>query len=124
MVMTWQRRAGLVWVLCALVLAQTLGLMHGALHGLPAQGGAAASAASAADASGAGRASWAADLFSAHVDDSGCRLFDPLTPQGAPAVPGVVLPAVLASFFTDFFLGELLACSATPFDARGPPSPR
>lgn len=121
--MTCLRRAGLALVLCALVVAQALGLMHGVLHGLPAQAGAATSAASAPDAS-ADRATWATDLFAGHADDSTCPLFDPLTPQGAPAVPRVVLPVVLASVFIDCFQGEFLARWAALFDARGPPSPR
>ena len=117
-------RALLSFVVFALVAAQALGLMHRVVHA--PYGGARPAALHSAqgEAPGHARASWVEALFAGHADDSSCRLFDPLNHEGAAAVPAVVLPAVLASFFIDFFQGEFLSRWAALYDARGPPTLR
>ena len=119
--MVLSRRITVWLLLCALVAAQALGLMHRIVHAphahLPAQQ--AVQQAHAPHAAG-----WVAGLFAAHHDESTCRLFDPLNHEAAPSVPAVLLPLVLASFFLDFFQGECLARWAALYDARGPPSLR
>jgi len=116
--MPLSRRVTVWLLLCALVAAQALGLMHRTVH-LPhgiAQGQAHAHSHDG-DSHG-----WVADLFAGHEDDSSCRLFDPLNHEGAPCVPPVVLPLSLSSFFLDAFQGDFVARWAALFDARGPPS--
>lgn len=110
------RRVTVWFLLCALVLAQALGLMHRAVH-LPH--GQAQAQEHSLHAHG-----WVADLFAGHDDDSTCRLFDPLNLEGAACVPVVVPPAVAAFFFLDTLQGEFLVRWAALFDARGPPSLR
>lgn len=131
-------RRGLLWlVLCALVTAQALGLMHRVIHGPHVAIGHEAAAFrvpdsrsmsqadAAAHASGVPHGNgWVASLFTGHSDDSTCRLFDPLNHEAAPTVPCITLPVISVFFFIDFFQGEFLARWAALYDARGPPSPR
>lgn len=120
--MTLARR-GLLWLaVFALVAAQALGLMHRVVHAPLASVHTHGHdhAAQAHEDHGNG----VAGLFAGHDDDSTCRLFDPLNHDGAPCVPAVVLPAILASFFLDVFQGEFLARWAALYDARGPPALR
>jgi hypothetical protein len=106
----------------AVVLSHLLGLMHRSLHGPHTQ--VADTAVTEHANHGAGdcdSASWVADLFAAHDDESKCRLFDSLTQGGpqagsvavflAPASPGLLLSLA----------GEALARQAALFEARGPP---
>ena len=129
----------MAWVLaCTLLLAQTLGLMHGVVHVPQAHVHSSGhhhdhdhehehehehDHADAADADhGTG---WLASLFSLHDGDSDCRLFDQASHGSTvPALVAVVLPMVLSSFVFDISRGEALARWAALFDARGPPLTR
>lgn len=133
-------RSLLLWLVAlALVAAQVLGLMHQMVHQQLYGGGAAERLAhtsehARADYSGHERdhardhdhaddhgTHWIAALFSAHSDDSSCRLFDPLQHEGLLMLPALLLPSVLAARFIDFSKGECLARWAALYDARGPP---
>lgn len=118
------------WLLaCALLLAQTLGLMHGVVHGLPSASNDRAavvqqsslSFVQQADAGGAS-GNWVDALFSTHHGHNDCRLFDQASHgSAAPQVAVVALPVVLPPFAVAIFQGEALARWAALFDARGPP---
>ena len=103
----------------ALVLAQTLGLMHRVTHFAPAGLPPAVHHAQSGEHTG-----WVASLFAAHASDTDCRLYDPLNHEGAASVPALVLPLVLSSFFLALAEGDHVARWAALFDARGPPSSR
>ena len=122
----------MAWVLaCTLLLAQTLGLMHGVVHGPQAHIHSSGhehhdhdhdhpDAAEADHGTG-----WLASLFSSHDGDSDCRLFDQASHgNAAPAMLALGLPMVLSSFVVDISRGEALVRWAALFDARGPPLTR
>ena len=114
-------RRVIVWLLlCALIAAQALGLMHRVVH-LPQGQELAHEHHDHAHGHAHGRG-WIAELFAGHDDDSTCRLFDPLNLEGAACVPSVVLPPIAAFFFLDQLQGESIARWVALFDARGPPS--
>ena len=122
------RRAVGGYLALALLLAPMLGLMHGLVHG--AGGDRQAVHRHSAEATGHAHQhghgpGWLADLFSAHADDSDCRVFDQLSHSGVlPALPLLALPMVLSSFVFHFLEGEVLARWAALFEARGPPPAR
>ena len=112
---------------CAMLMAQTLGFMHGVVHS-PINGPYTAagnnvqvtlqSASQAGELSG----NWVDALFSSHHGDNDCRLFDQASHgSAAPQVAALALPVVLPSFAVAIFQGEALARWAALFDARGPP---
>ena len=108
----------------ALLLAPMLGLMHGLTHGALDAHHAAPAQGAQADDSGHEH-HWLADLFSAHADDSDCRVYDQLCHADAASVPTLaVLPLVLPVFVFLFLQGEALARRAALFEARGPPLTR
>lgn len=112
-------RGALPWLLVfALVGSQWLGLVHRVAHG--AQAPATVAGAHAHD----GEHAWADGLFGGHDGDATCRLFDSVCHGGAPVVPSIALPVLLAGVFLDVFSGEFIARWAALFDARGPPVPR
>ena len=115
---------------CALLLSQTLGFMHGVVHGPIRESYTAATAASSnaqlalqsASEAGEPLGHWVDALFSSHHGDNDCRLFDQASHgSAAPQVAALALPAVLPSLVVAYFEGEALARWATLFDARGPP---
>jgi hypothetical protein len=133
----------LAWlVIFALLLVQTLGLIHGVVHGgahaphmshmshmqLPVSGFASAQERQHLHDDGPDAdhdAGWLASLFSSHDGDSDCRLFDQASHgSAAPAVALSSLPMVPPSFVVAIFQGEALARWAALFDARGPPLTR
>lgn len=133
----------LAWlVVFALLLAQTLGLIHGVVHGgahashmshvshmqLPVSAIAGGQEQQHVHDDGldAGHdAGLLASLFSSHDGDSDCRLFDQASHgSAAPAVAPLSLPMVPPSFVVAIFQGEALARWAALFDARGPPLTR
>lgn len=122
------RRAVGVYLALALLLAPMLGLMHGLVHG--AGGDRPAVHLHIAEVAGHAHQhrhdpGWLADLFSAHADDSDCRVFDQLSHSDVlPALPLLALPMVLSSFVFHFLEGEILARWAALFEARGPPPAR
>jgi hypothetical protein len=117
------RRALLVLLLPALLLAQTLGLLHGTLHA-DGHGGAAPAAVSAPN-HGAHAHATLADLFGEHGDAPSCRLYDQLS-HGDIAPPAAALPPVVPACVAAPFVFLRLVALAAPaaFDARGPPALR
>ncbi|MDP1742748.1 hypothetical protein [Polaromonas sp.] len=114
------------WAYLALVflLAPMLGLMHGLTHGPGDSRHAAPAHLVEADESSHAHG-WLADLFSAHADESDCRVYDQLCHGDAvPALPLMALPLVLTAFVFLFLQGETLARRAALFEARGPPLTR
>ena len=118
--MVIRARSGLLWwVLSALLLAQTLGLVHRIAHGsqlvvLPGTQVAAQD-----------DGNWANGLASGHADDASCLVFDQVSQGGAVfALPAIALPAAAPLFFLRWFQGEALARWAALFEARGPPTLR
>lgn len=117
----------MAWGYLALVLllAPLLGLMHGVVHG----GGGLLHAAELQVHEGdsrthphAGAHGWLADLFSAHADDSDCRVYNGLChSDGMAPPPALVLPIALSPFVFHFLEGEVLARKAALFEARAPP---
>jgi hypothetical protein len=107
------RRALIVLLLPALLLAQQLGLLHGIAH---------APASHASAAAAAHEASALAGLFQGH-DDGACRLYDQLSHgDAAPCVPAG-LPALLPpALLVRQLHGLALARWAALFEARGPPA--
>lgn len=122
------RRAVGGYLALALLLAPMLGLMHGLVHG--AGGDRQAVHLPIVEAAGHAHEyghdpGWLADLFSAHADDSDCRVFDQLSHSDVlPALPLLALPMVLFSFVFLFLEGEVLARRSALFEARGPPPAR
>ncbi len=112
-----------LWLLAlVLVAAQTLGLLHRIAHTPTAYG--AATQSQGIDSSGDARG-WVKDFFAGHDGDPSCRLFDQLNAGGVlPDLPVLAPPPSLPLHFLSWFQGETLACSATLFDARGPPALR
>ncbi len=130
--MAW--RAAWGYLALVLMLAPMLGLMHGVVHGAGtaphaphAPHAAEAHAHELADPGHrhAEAHGWLDDLFSAHSDDSDCRVYDQLCHSDVmPAPPALALPMVLSSFVFHFLEGETLARRAALFEARGPPLAR
>lgn len=122
---TAARRAAVRWLAVlamALVLAQTLGLMHRITHAGAA--GVAGAVPQQAQHAQPTEGNWVASLFAGHAGDNDCRLYDPLNHEGAPTVAVLALPLALSSFFLACVEGDFVARWAALFDARGPPSPR
>lgn len=123
---TAAHRAGVLALLLAFVLAQSLGWIHRGLHG--ATGAFTTSAASAhalAVAPATVQAGSAfAGLFGSHADASDCRLFDAVAQPGCTPA-GVVLAdlAFPAALFAAAH-GDFVARWRALFDARGPPLSR
>ncbi|MEO6018449.1 MAG: hypothetical protein ABIP46_14425 [Polaromonas sp.] len=121
-----------VWLLTlALLLSQTLGLVHGVLHA-PVQGSPyGVTQAVAVDTGLMARADvspppavkgWLASLFSSHNSGADCRLYDQASHGSAALhVVSLALPVVLPPLAVAIFQGEALARWAALFDARGPP---
>ena len=119
------------WLLCALVLAQAQGLMHGIVHGHPEPAGHALHAPGLApDHHEAGSSqmhhvleqNWVLRLFGGHGEDATCRLFDQLGHADClPGVPALVLPLQPAPRFVDIFEAQQPSLPPALIQARGPP---
>ena len=111
-----------------LLLSQSLGLLHGIVHGPLSATGAAASVAKVADAvvePEQGADSFFTRPFSGHNGGSDCRLFDQSSHFDAmPGLPVLALPQVLPPFVFSVLPGLALARWHALFQARGPPSVR
>ena len=112
------------WLAAALLVAQTLGLVHGVAHNgalSPVHGHTHALAADHADKAVHDQAG--ADLlFAGHGGEMDCRLYDQASHGGMmPLLVMPTLPVVLPPFEVAIFQGEALARWAALFDARGPP---
>ena len=119
-------------LLLALLLSQTLGLIHrvahhpGALSAPPTRAAATLSPATAMPATAhtrhTGLLAW---LFPHQDNDATCRLIDQAHGFDVLAsVPQVALPMAVTPFLLQFLAGETLARWVALFDARGPPLPR
>ena len=118
----------LIWLLAlSLLLSQTLGLMHGEIHG----GGKTLTTAAAHAVVNQARAQNSlltaedgalSSLFSSHKNSADCRLYDQASHGNAALhVVCLALPVLLPSFAVAIYQGEALARWAALFDARGPP---
>ena len=117
----WFFAITLAW---ALLLAQTMGLMHGVVHGngRSAQEHPPHSLAHPDSPGHPAHDNWLTSLFSSHDSEPDCRLYDQASHgSAAPAVASASLPEVLPSRQVAIFQGEALARWSALFDARGPP---
>ncbi len=106
----------------ALLLASTLGLMHGTVHAPGLQQVETAQQATAGDA--ASLHGWVHQLFDHHDGDQ-CRLYDQLSGGcAALGVPPVVLALALPAASLPCFLGRAPCAPFAHFEARGPPALR
>jgi hypothetical protein len=104
----------------ALLLAQTLGFVHGVAHHKAAAHALAGAGGHADEAVLEGRV--LTSLFAVHDGANDCRLYDQASHGGMlPMVVALALPVVLPPFEVAIFQGEALARWAALFDARGPP---
>lgn len=122
-----------IWLLVmALVLSQTLGLVHAVVHSpVHGSGGAAASGLLDKSQGKVGKAlqapdkGWIASLFPSHTSSSDCRIYDQAGHGSAALhVVSLALLVVLPSIAVAIFQGQALARWAALFDARGPPLTR
>ena len=130
------RAAGLALVMAicfslALLGSQTLGLLHGIVHGPAAAGYAAAREPSshqhavAAENGDISNASFLAQLFSGHLGEADCHAYDQLSHfDAALGCLAPVLPLVLTPFLLSNLTGLATARWHALFQARGPPSLR
>ena len=117
------------YLACTLLLAQTLGLMHGVVHEAGNERHAQAPSAdhnySHSHSHGGGSThpgDWLESLFSSHDGGADCRLFDQASHgSAAPTLAQSSLPTLPPSVAVAIFQGETLARWAALFDARGPP---
>ena len=111
------RRLACSTLLLALVLAQTLGLVHRIVHA-PIGGHPAMSA----SVSGAGDNGWLKALFAGHSSEQGCDLYDQLSHADAlPQAPtAAILVPDLDAVLPCHAVGQA-AAQAAGFLARGPP---
>jgi hypothetical protein len=117
----------------ALLLASTLGLVHGTLHAPGLQGSATTlSAVPGADppahanaATTPGLHAWLLKLFDHHDGSDQCRLYDQLSGGcSPPGVPLVLAALALPSASFAYFLGHAPLPASAPFEARAPPTSR
>ena len=102
----------------AMVLAQTLGLLHSVVHSPLAESAATSHAAEAHTPSD----SWVEQLFAGHGNESDCRIYDQLShADAAPALASVALPLALAPFVFALLSRLAVARWHALFQARGPP---
>ena len=132
--MTLRRRCHLRWTLLpasllalVLLLSQTLGLLHGIVHGPSLASGHATHelhTAALADQ----EAGFLSRLFSGHSTDDGdadCRLYDQFSHFDVmPGLPVLALPLVLSPFVFSVLTGLAVARWHALFQARGPPPVR
>jgi hypothetical protein len=102
----------------ALVLAQTLGLLHGVVHSPLAESAASAHAVDSSTKPD----TWVERLFAGHSDESDCRVYDQLRhADAAPTLAAVALSLVLTPFVFSLLSGLAVARWHALFQARGPP---
>ncbi len=126
-----------VYFSLALLLVQTLGLLHGIVHSPGATNAAAAfetssqpHQAAADDGVARGRSATSnsnshsviAHLFSGHLGYADCRVYDQLSHfDAAPGLAAVALPLLLTPFLLSTLTGLATARWHALFQARGPP---
>lgn len=111
-----------VLVLC-LLLSQALGLMHGIKH-VPHSHHHNHQHISQFEAIAAeAHASWIADLFAGHSEESTCQVFDQLSHGSALLGQAVDIGYLtFTSFFLDTYRGVTPAYQRSLIQARGPPA--
>lgn len=111
-----------------LLLSQSLGLLHGIVHGPLNATGHAAHMAPVASEPARQADGFLIRLFGghrSHSSDSACRLYDQSSHCDAmPGLPLLVLPLVLPPFAFSVLSGLAVARWHALFQARGPPSVR
>lgn len=120
--LTRNRAAGLwAWLIAAMVLAQSLGFMHGIVHAVPAQVERQVCPLQA-EVHGRAITGWVADLFAVHDDESDCRLYDQFSHGDcAPAMPVLCIPSLAVADFSRIFEAPSPVTPAALVQARGPP---
>lgn len=115
-----------VLLVCALLLAQTLGFMHGVVHGPQVVAARNASLQMQSETLVSKPAhDWVAALFYSHQGDNDCRLYDQASHGSAALnVAAAAPPMLMPSLTVAFFNSRALARWAALFDARGPPLTR
>ena len=126
-----------VYFSLAMLVAQTLGMLHGILHNPggyaagatvanePASQPQKASANHSFNPGNAGHASFLTQLFSGHLAGTDCRAYDQLSHcDAAPGFSALALPLVLTPFLLSTLTGLATARWHALFQARGPPSLR
>jgi len=118
------------WVLIALVLSQSLGFMHGSLHGESAYAAHAmrlshphgASGHAPATLAGHDLAALLASLYNQHASGSDCRLYDQMSHGDcAPTVAVVFVPLRFAAV-SELPMATGWSVATRPWvQARGPP---
>lgn len=123
---TIARRAAIAALLVVLVLAQTLGWIHRALHGDPPGSGRPVVVAAASEPAPGASAHGGVlhDLFGSHAEPTDCRLFDVLGQPGCATPPLVLPPVILPAARVALSHADFVARWAALFDARGPPATR
>jgi hypothetical protein len=118
-------RALIAALLVAVVLMQTLGLMHRIVHGGLAHGGFAYGTLSAAEADAGqqvGKDHWTRSLFAGHGHASACDLYDQVTQGDALwSVPVIVLASIEVPAPAALHRAWHIAAQSAGFLARGPP---
>lgn len=110
------RRLACSTLLVALVLAQTLGLIHRIVHA-PIGGH------PAVTASASSGIAWMKALFAGHSSEQGCHLYDQLSHADAvPQAPSAALVVHDIDAVPSWYSGVQVAAQAAGFLARGPPS--
>jgi hypothetical protein len=110
------------WLVAAMLLAQSLGLMHNVLHTAAPQGVHAGAALPAGPHEDAG-SSWLARLFSGHDNASDCRLYDQVSHgDGIPTAALLQLPALQPLALTQVMQALAPAKPTIRLQARGPPT--
>lgn len=111
------RRAAVLALLAAFLLAQTLGWIHRGMHaaGAPAHERSAVTAVAAAAAG---------NLFAHDAGSNECRVYDALGHADCAPAPVLALPVLPPAAVLAATLGEFVARRAALFDARGPPPSR
>ena len=108
----------------ALLVSQTLGLMHAVTHtdGIATNRATGVPHVHTPDAAVSLAGDWLVAFFSKHQSGSDCRIFDHTSQIDVLlcAAPGL-FPTLMPSFEVAIFEGEALARWAALFDARGPP---
>jgi hypothetical protein len=110
-------KAVLLVIAAAMVLGQTLGLVHRLVH---ASSGHEVGATGVTAPSAAHGVSWSKGLFEEHNEPT-CRLYDAVAGGAALTTACSFLPAAFSAHLITFRSGEALSRWAALFEARGPP---
>lgn len=119
------RRTLWAWLLVLMVAAQSLGLMHGIVHGAHPHGHPVPFASIHASPAVEVDSGWLSRLFASHDGAPACRLYDQSSHGDCmPAVPPAPLPALALPRAVDAFEAATPSVAALPARSRGPPALR